>query len=234
MNTKKPLIHEMNIQERPREKFEHFGPDKLSDAELLALILRTGSRNKSAVCLSEEILDLDIPGIGLEKLYHLSKKELTDIPGVGDVKALQILAICELSKRLSKLKAREQISFCSPESIARYYMAEFRSYRQEHLMLLLFDSKNHLIGERLISKGTANASIAEPRDIFSEALRAGAVSIVLIHNHPSGDTTPSSADLTVTHRIYESGELLGIQLLDHIIVGNSDYRSLKAEGYLHL
>ena len=155
-----------------------------------------------------------------------------EIHGVGRVKAIEILALCELSVRLSKLTSREQLSFSSPASIARYYMAEFRSYRQEHLMMMLLDSKNHLVGERLISKGTINASMAEPRDIFGEALRAGAFSIILIHNHPSGDTTPSTADLTVTKRILEAGELLGIRLLDHIIVAGDKYISLKAEGYM--
>ncbi|MFR7476165.1 RadC family protein [Frisingicoccus sp.] len=232
MQVKKPLIHEMAEQERPREKFELYGADKMSDAELLALILRTGSRSLSAVALAEEILNLNLPGSGLEKLYHLSKKDLMEIRGVGRVKAIEILALCELSVRLSKLTFREQLSFSSPASIARYYMAEFRSYRQEHLMMMLLDSKNHLVGERLISKGTINASMAEPRDIFGEALRAGAFSIILIHNHPSGDTTPSTADLTVTKRIGEAGELLGIRLLDHIIVAGDKYISLKAEGYM--
>ena len=232
MQRKKPLINEMAKQDRPREKFERLGAQKLTDAELLALILRTGTRILSAVALAEEILNLNIPGHGLEKLYHMSKKDLINIYGIGDVKSVQILALGELSIRLSKLKAREQISFHSPESIARYYMAEFRSYRQEHLMLLLFDSKNHLSGERLISKGTVNSSIAEPRDIYSEALRMGAVSIILIHNHPSGDITPSSADLTVTKRIRESGDLLGIRLLDHIIVGNGNYISMQEEGLM--
>ncbi len=234
MSRKKPLIHEMRESERPREKFELYGGDRMSDAELLALILRTGTRNLSAVALAEEILNLDIPGVGLEKLYHLSKKDLMEIHGIGHVKATEILALCELSVRLSRLKSREHLSFSSPASIARYYMAEFRSYRQEHLKMMLLDSKNHLIGERLISKGTVNASPAEPRDIFGEALRAGAVSIILIHNHPSGDTTPSPSDLSITQKLMEAGELLGIHLLDHIIVAGTQYKSLKAEGYMSL
>ena len=144
MQVKKPLICEMAEQDRPREKFERFGADKLSDAELLALILRTGSRERSAVALAEEILNLNISGTGLEKLYHLSQKDLTGIHGVGKVKATQILALCELSVRLSKLKALPRLSFNSPASIARYYMSEFRSYRQEHLMILLLDLQKPL------------------------------------------------------------------------------------------
>ena len=116
MSRKKPLIHEMRESERPREKFELYGGDKMSDAELLALILRTGSRNLSAVALAEEILNLDIPGEGLEKLYHLSKKDLMEIHGIGHAKATEILALCELSVRLSRLKSREHLSFSSPAS----------------------------------------------------------------------------------------------------------------------
>lgn len=232
MQYKKPMMNELPEQERPREKFERLGAEKLTDAELLALILRTGVKSSSAISLAEDILNLNIPGHGLEKIYHMSKSDLLSIHGVGEVKAIQILAICELSVRLSKIKARERISFRSPESIAHYYMNEFQSYRQEHLVMLLLDTKNQLMGERLISKGTANASLAEPRDIFSEALRMGAVSIILIHNHPSGDVTPSSADIAITQRIYEVGEILGIRLLDHIIVGHGNYRSLKEEGLI--
>ncbi|MDD3222248.1 MAG: JAB domain-containing protein [Clostridia bacterium] len=234
MKTKKILIAQMAEQDRPREKCERLGVDKLSDEELLALLLRTGTRNLSAVGLAGEILSMDIPGAGLEKLYHLSRKDLLAIRGIGKVKTSQIMAISELSIRLSKIEFRDRLSYSSPDAIARYYMTEFRAYRQEHLMMMLFDSKNHLIGERMVSKGTVNASMAEPREIFVEALRMDAVYIVLVHNHPSGDTTPSSADLAVTRRIFEAGSLIGIQLLDHIIVAGSQYRSLKAEGYIPL
>lgn len=226
MNTKKLLISEMPEQERPREKCALLGPGKLSDAELIALVLRTGTRNLSALALAHEILGNE----GLEKFYHLSEKDLLAIRGVGQVKASQIMAISELSIRLSKLEFREKLSYNSPYSIARYYMAEFRSYRQEHLIMMMFDTRNHLIGEQLISKGTVKASMADPREIFVEALRRNAVYIVLIHNHPSGDVQPSPDDLLVTRRIYEAGNLIGIQLLDHIIVAGDKYRSLKAEG----
>lgn len=233
MKQKKQRIYDLPKEERPREKSERLGIEKLTDAELLALILRTGTQNLSAVRLAEEILKLETNGEGIEKLYHLSTSDLMSIHGIGKVKAGQIIALCELSSRLSKIQARAKLSFHSPDSIARYYMGDFRSYRQEHLMMLMLDSKNHLMGERLISKGTANASMAEPRDIFGEALRMGAVFIILIHNHPSGDATPSTADLNVTQRIYEAGEILGIRLLDHIIVGDGTYKSLKEEGLIH-
>ena len=229
MQVKKPLIHEMAEQERPREKFELYGADKMSDAELLALILRTGCQSLSAVALAEEILSLNLPGSGLEKLHHLSKKDLMEIHGVGRVKAIEILALCELSVRLSKLTSREQLSFNSPASIARYYTAEFRSYRQEHLMMMLFDSKNHLVGERLISKGTINASMAEPRDIFGEALRAGAFSIILIHNHPSGNPTPSVEDELITKKIKEMAECLEIEFIDQLIVGKHCFYSFASK-----
>lgn len=233
MKYKKTMISELPVQERPREKFEQLGAQKLTDAELLALILRTGTRNLSSLSLAEHILNLNIPGSGLEKLYHLSKQELVSIQGVGDVKAAQIMAICEMSVRLSKIKAQPRLAFNSPDAIACYYMNEFQSYHQEHLMMLMLDTKNQLIGERLISKGTSNASLAEPRDIFGEALRSGAVSIILIHNHPSGDATPSSSDIMITKRLDSAGEIIGIQLLDHIIVGHGTYKSFKEEGLIH-
>ena len=220
MKTKKLLISEMPEQERPREKCALLGPEKLSDVELLALVLRTGTRNQSALALADEILG----GGGLEKLYHLSEKDLLAIRGIGRAKSSQLLAIAELSIRLSKLEFREKLSYRSPYTIARYYMAEFRSYRQEHLMMMMFDARSHRIVEQLISKGTVNGSI------FVEALRRNAVYIVLIHNHPSGDTTPSPDDLSVTQRIYEAGNLIGIHLMDHIIVAGDKYISLKAEG----
>ena len=232
MQYKKPMMSELPVQERPREKFERLGAQKLTDAELLALILRTGTKEQSAITLAENILNLNKFGEGLEKIYHMSKQDLKSIHGVGDVKAVQILAICELSIRLSKIQARMQLSFHSPDSIARYFMNEFQSYRQEHLVMLMLDTKNQFMGERLISKGTANASLAEPRDIFGEALRLGAISIVLIHNHPSGDVTPSSADIMITKRIQEVGELIGIRLIDHIIVGHGNYKSFKEEGLI--
>ena len=226
MKTKKLLISEMPEQERPREKCALLGPEKLSDVELLALVLRTGTRNQSALALADEILG----GGCLEKLYHLSEKDLLAIRGIGRAKSSQLLAIAELSIRLSKLEFREKLSYRSPYTIARYYMAEFRSYRQDHLMMIMFDARSHRIGEQLISKGTVNGSMAEPREIFVEALRRNAVYIVLIHNHPSGDTTPSPDDLSVTQRIYEAGNLIGIHLMDHIIVAGDKYISLKAEG----
>lgn len=232
MDEKKVLIAQMAEQDRPREKCERLGADKLSDGELLALILGTGTKNLSAVGLAENILNMDIQGNGLEKLYHISKKELLNIRGIGKAKAYQILAISELFIRLSKIEYRESLSYCSPEAIAGYYRTEFQCYRQEHLVMLLFDSKNHLIGERLVSKGTVNASMAEPREIFVEALRQNAVFIILIHNHPSGDTTPSAADVSVTQRIWEAGKLIGIELLDHIIVAGGNFRSLKADGLM--
>lgn len=229
MKKNSKLIKNISINERPREKFDRFGAEKLTDAELLALILRTGSKNLGAVELAEHILDLDSPGIGLEKLFYISKFDLLKIKGIGNVKAIQILALSELMIRLSKIKIQPKISFSNPQSIADYYMDQFRTYRQEHLLMMLFDTKNHLLCEQLISKGSVNTSIAEPREIFREALRYGAVSIILIHNHPSGDPTPSHADIAITERIFDAGQLLGIQLLDHIIIGNRQYISMKQQ-----
>ncbi len=232
MTNKKPLISEMNIEERPRERFAKVGVEHLSDVELLALILRTGTRAKSALALADEVLNSGISDTGLKKLYRITERDLLKIDGIGEVKMQQILAIRELSVRLSKSECDFRITMTSPVSVARYYTNEFKTYRQEHLKLLMFDAKNHLIGERLISKGTANASLAEPRDILSEALNAGALSIILIHNHPSGDPTPSQQDIFITKRLYDAGELIGIHLLDHIILADDHYISMKSESMI--
>lgn len=232
MNIKKPLIAEMNTEDRPRERFAQVGVEQLTDTELLALILRTGARDKSALTLADEVLYTGGSESGLKKLYKITEKDLLSIEGIGVVKMQQILAIRELSVRLSKSECDFRLTMASPASVARYYMAEFKTYRQEHLKLLMFDAKSHLIGERLISKGTANASLAEPRDILAEALNAGALSIILIHNHPSGDPSPSQQDIMITKRLYDAGELIGIHLQDHIILAGDHYISMKSEAMI--
>ncbi len=229
MNNKKPLICEMIEEERPRERFARVGADHLTDTELLALILRTGTRSKSALSLADEILYSGSSDTGLKRLYRITGKDLLAIDGIGEVKMQQILALRELSVRLSKTECDLKMTMTSPASVAGYYISEFKTYKQEHLKLLMFDAKSHLIGERLISKGTANASIAEPRDILAEALNAGALSIILIHNHPSGDPSPSQQDIIITKRLFDAGELLGIHLQDHIIIAGDHYISMKSE-----
>jgi len=160
------------------------------------------------------------------------KEELLKISGIGRVKAIQILCLCELSKRMSQLSAREDLDFSRPDTIAAYYMEDMRYYRQEHLKLLMLNTRSRLIGESEISRGTVNMSVISPRELFIEALQKNAVYIILLHNHPSGDPMPSREDILVTQRIREGGSLLGIELLDHIIIGDNCYVSLAEQKLL--
>ena len=223
-------IKDLPENERPIEKFILKGESALSDAELLAIIIRTGTKNLSALSLAEEIIR---SSQGILGLHHLSLEELTSIKGIGKVKAIQLKAIGELAKRIAKAIAiRADCTFVSPESIADRYMEELRHLEQEQLMVLYMNTKGNLIKEEIITKGTVNMSIVSPREIFVNAVKYKAVSIILLHNHPSGDPTPSRSDIEATYKVKEAGELIGISLIDHIIIGDNRYVSLKREGFL--
>ncbi len=218
--------------ERPYEKCEKYGPEHLSNAELLAIIIKTGTKQKRSVELAHEILSLAESRGGLYGLYELSTKELLNIEGIGRVKALQILCTLELAKRLSLTIRPNRVQLDNPSIIADLYMNHMCHYRQEHLILLMLDTKNRMIKDLLLSKGCVNASLISTREIFCEALRYDAVNIILVHNHPSGDPTPSEDDISVTKEIQTAGKIIGIQLLDHIIIGNHTFKSLHTCGYM--
>lgn len=224
-------MKEMLEMERPYEKCERFGASSLSDAELLAVLLRTGTRGENALELAKRILyttgENDILSI-----HHYSIEQLKKIKGVGRVKAIQISCISEFAKRLAKAKAFDALKFTCPASIAQYYMEDMRHEKQEIMKLLMLNSKSHLIGETDISKGTVNASLITPRELFIEALKKDAVSIIILHNHPSGDPAPSKEDILITARIRDAGNLIGIELLDHIIIGNNCYISFSEKRLL--
>lgn len=231
---------------RPYEKCLALGAVGLTDAELLAVILRSGTSGLSAVDLAEEIFALSASNrksaatartpddtVGnLAGLSCISISECMKIRGIGKVKAIQIQCICELSRRIAKQTAAVRLDFSSPEAIAGYYMQDLRHLSKEHLVLVLLDNKCRLIRDLIISVGTVNASLVTPREVFVEALKYGAVSIVLLHNHPSGDASPSKNDILVTRRVRESGEILGIHLIDHIIIGDNMYTSLKEKEFM--
>ncbi|MFI3208039.1 MAG: DNA repair protein RadC [Eubacteriales bacterium] len=219
-------------QERPYERCILNGPKSLSDSELMAVILRTGTQGKSALELANELIYSRNKTDGILNIHQWTYQELIRLKGVGKVKAIQILCISELSKRLAKAYAAPALSFQNPSSIASYYMEDLRHSKQEILKLLLLDTKAKLIGSSDISKGTINSSIISPRELFIDALQMGAVSIILLHNHPSGDPMPSKEDILVTKRIKEAGKLIGIDLLDHIIIGNNCYLSFCEKGIL--
>lgn len=218
-------MKEMLEEERPYEKSRRFGEKSLTDIELLAVLLRTGVKGENSLELAKKILYPDENPQGLAGVHQWTYEKLTKLKGIGAVKATQILCVLELARRLSKAGAVKRLSFTSPASIADYYMEDMRHQKQEHMKLLMLNTKTMLIGESDISKGTVNASLVSPRELFIEALEKNAVSIILLHNHPSGDPTPSKEDILITRRIREAGNLIGIELLDHIIIGNNCYIS---------
>ncbi|HJD02526.1 MAG TPA: DNA repair protein RadC [Candidatus Mediterraneibacter excrementavium] len=223
-------IKEMYRDERPYEKCQRFGAASLTDAELLAVILRTGTQGENSLELARRILHPDFGSEGLLSLYRWTGEQLMRIRGIGRVKAVQILCLAELAKRMSQETAAEGLDFSSPEKIARYYMEDMRHRNREVLKLLLLNTRSRLIAENDISEGTVDMALVSPRELFIEAFQKGASSMILLHNHPSGDPEPSREDIRITRRIYEAGMLIGIELLDHIIIGDHCFVSLKDRG----
>ena len=190
-------------------------------------MLQTGTKGKSALDLSLEILTDENGKISLKKFRQMDYMDFCRVKGIGPVKAVQLSSLNELTKRLSKMQYARQPRFTSPEEIASFFMEDLRHEQQENLILVMMNNKMELLGYKLMFKGTVNASLISPREIFLEALHKEAVYIVLLHNHPSGDPTPSNEDIQATRRVRESGKLLGIQLADHIVIGDGTYMSMK-------
>ena len=226
------MINEIYKSERPYEKCLEHGAVSLSDTELLAVLLRTGVKGLDVLELAKHLLGPNCGEEGILNIHNLTLEELKSIKGIGTVKAVQILCLSEFAKRLAKASAKGGLIFTLPSSIAEYYMEEMRHQKQENIKLLMLNSKSKLLGESDISKGTVNASLISPRELFIEALNKQAVSIILLHNHPSGDPTPSKTDFLLTKRVKEAGELIGIELLDHIIIGDNCYISFAEEELL--
>lgn len=225
-------LKELPVSERPYEKCEKYGAASLSDAELLAVIIKTGSKGERVSELANRILNYSKGKSGLIGLNYLTLEDFMSIHGIGRVKAIQLLCVTELTKRMAKAHLPENAVLNQPKEIARHYMQELRHLDCEHVVLLLLDTKCHKIKDFLISKGTVNAALAEPREIFLKAVRYGAVNIVLLHNHPSGDVSPSNADISITKKVFQAGELLGIQLVDHIIIGDNRFFSFREKGMI--
>lgn len=221
-------MRDIPSEERPCEKALKYGAGALSDAELLAVMLRCGTRHENALSLAGRIL-YGSSREGLLGLLHLSMEELMAIPGVGKVKALQIRCIFELSRRIARARNPEKPCFHNAGSIAEYYMEELRHEEQEKVLLLMLDTRGRLLADKVISIGTVRAALISPREIFLTALSYRAVAVVLLHNHPSGDPTPSSEDILLTETVAESGEMLGIKLLDHIVIGDGRAVSIREQ-----
>ena len=227
-------IKDLQPDLRPDEKFRKFGPKALSDAELLAIILRTGSNECHSVDLSRQILTS--PSCSEENILNIFNYEMVSlmkIKGIGVVKATQIMAVAELSLRIANNSLRSKLNFNSPASIAAYYTEQLRHRPREAIMLIMLDSACGLIKDMIISEGTVNTALLSPREVFIEALKYEAVNIILLHNHPSGHPVPSKDDINSTRQILAGGRMIGIELLDHIIIGDRKYISFKEEGLIN-
>lgn len=218
-------IKEMVMAERPRERMQSEGVGALSNEELLAIILRTGSKEKSALDLAKELLSKEKNGI--RYLSNCSLEELCQIKGIGIGKASQVLATIEIGKRISKSKMINIGCLKSPTDVADYVMEDLKYLTQEHFKTVFLNTKNEIIAYETISIGTLNASIVHPRDVFNQAIRRSAANVILVHNHPSGNPKPSTEDIKITKRLKEAGDIIGIKVLDHIIVGDGSYYSMK-------
>jgi DNA repair protein RadC len=226
-------MKDMPQDDRPYERCFREGPEVLSDTELLSIIIRSGSKEANSMDLARQILALNYPKEGILGLLHISLPELMKIHGIGKVKGIQLLCIGELSKRIWRSKAMDQEkTFTSAESIAAFYQESMRHMEQEETHIMMFNTKQMLLREMCISKGTVNGTMVGTREIFIEALRYQAVHVILVHNHPSGDPEPSREDILLSQRVQEAGEIIGVTLLDHIIIGDGRYISLKERGYI--
>lgn len=221
-------MKELPISERPYEKLETYGPQNLTNSELLAIIIKTGTKENTAVGLAQKILKLNN---GLDKedlsfLQDISIKDFMKIKGIGKVKAIQLIAVCELAKRMNKPINKQNIKINNSNDVAKLLMNELRYEKREKAKLILLNGKNILLKIIDISYGGNNFAMIEPREILNEAVKSGAPKMILVHNHPSGDVTPSKADFSMTDRIYEASEILGIEFLDHVIIGNNKFGSV--------
>ncbi|NMB35898.1 MAG: DNA repair protein RadC [Firmicutes bacterium] len=226
---KKMTIKDLPLEERPREKMKEQGAGRLSNTELLAIILRTGYREETAIHLAEKVISR---AGGLRFLPDYTLEELQKIKGIGLAKAVQIKAALELGRRIAASFRPKTLSLSSPQEVAGFLMEEMRYYRKEYFKIILLDTKNQIISLEDISVGSLNSSIVHPREIFNVPIKKSAAAIILVHNHPSGDPHPSREDLDVTTRLVDAGKILGISVLDHIIVGEKSYFSFKEKGLL--
>ena len=220
-----PLIKELPSEERPRERMLSLGAGRLSNTELLAILISTGTKKESAMTLAEKIISIEEEGLSF--LGAAIPQELTRISGVGVAKSCQIAAAIELGKRLASKPRGKKVKVTTPEDIAFFLMEDMRYMKKECFKILLLNTKNEVMSVEEISQGNINSSIVDPREVFSPAVRKSAASIALVHNHPSGNPKPSTADIKVTERLKKAGEILDIKVVDHIIIGDGTYTSFK-------
>jgi len=230
-------MKDLGADERPRERLLRLGAAALSSAELVAILLRTGTPGASALDVAHRILALGEEAEagsrtrepGVRFLATCTLEELSRVAGVGPAKAAQVLAAVELGRRIATAVAARPV-VRSPQDVSSLVMEEMRYLDREQFRIVLLDAKNHVLGVRTVSVGSLSSSIVHPREIFKDAIARSSAAIVLVHNHPSGDPTPSQEDVEVTRRLVEAGRLLGIEVLDHVVVGDNRYVSFKEKG----
>jgi DNA repair protein RadC len=220
-------IKDLHQEERPRERLSQLGPEALSTAELLGILIGSGYKGINAVQLGQRILHTVS---GVDGLLKGRIEEIERIKGIGRVKAIQIKAAIELGRRLARYKPADRPQIQSPEDAAELILYEMGLLEQEHLRTILLDTRNHLIKLDEVYRGTLNSSHIRVGEVFREAVRVGAACLIVVHNHPSGDPTPSPEDVAVTKVLIEAGRLLDIEVLDHLIIGRNCFISLKARG----
>ena len=222
-------MEEIPLEDRPRERLRSFGAEALSVRELLAIVVGPGSRQMGAMELAEEVVSAfesmrDIAGASVERLSRVS--------GMGFAKACRLRAAIELGKRAVKAGRGERRTVRCPEDAAGLVMEDMKNLDREHFKVILLDSKNAVISVETVSVGTVNASIVHPREALKPALEKSATSMILVHNHPTGNVSPSREDILITRRFEKCGRILGIEIVDHLIIGDDDYKSMKESGYL--
>lgn len=223
-------IKQLPETERPYEKMELYGENALSNAELLAIILKTGTKEESSVVIAQKLLSLYPESENnLDFLKEMSIEEFMHIKGIGKVKAIQLKAVAELAKRMTTPSNYQRVKIKKPEDIARLLMEEMRLKKQEYVKLILLNNKNEIIKIKKIAQGGIHSVNTSLREILAEPIKIQVPKIILIHNHPSGDSTPSQADIQMTKKLFEMAQLFDIELLDHIVIGNRNYTSIMSK-----
>jgi DNA repair protein RadC len=212
--------------DRPREKLEHKGAGFLSEAELLAILIRTGNKGASALDLAKRLLS---EGKTLRDVAQMTVQDFAEV-GIGKARATSIIAACELSRRFPSSMGKEKPVFHSPEDVAHIFVPKLRDLKHEEFWVLLLTSANSLIADKMITSGTLNSSLVHPRECFQDALTHSAASVIFVHNHPSGNAEPSQEDVAITKQLVESGKVLGIPVHDHIIVAGGTFTSFADRG----
>lgn len=222
-------VHDLPKAERPRERLKQFGPEALSAQELLALIIGRGVSKKSVITIAQELL---VKFGNIKAISEATIEELSQIKGIGFAKAVQIKACFELGKRKDLEPELKDFDIKDPQSVVKAIRASIKDKAKEHFKLILLNARNKILGVSTISIGSLNASIVHPREVFKDAIVHSAYSVVLAHNHPSGDPEPSEDDLTITKRFIEAGKILGIHVTDHIIISKNGFFSFKDKGLM--